>query len=148
MKKSTLTIYASTFLLSLLWTGTSLSVVALLGTVVLAGIVVNNAIVLVDRINRLHRGGMTRREAIVEASSQRLRPILMTTMTTVLGLIPMALSKGEGAEMRVPMAVTVIAGLTSSTVLTLVIIPVVYSIVHGMLDWLSFGKAKDAEVTA
>ena len=96
---------------ALYWLGISASIVVFIGGIMLAGIVVNNAIVLVDCINRLHRAGQTRHEAILSAGRLRLRPILMTTATTVLGLIPMAISTGEGAEMRVPMAVTVIAGL-------------------------------------
>ena len=101
----------------------------MLGFVILSGIVVNNAIVLVDYINTLRRGGMEKLDAIVQAGSVRLRPILMTTLTTVLGLMPMAVGLGEGAEIRTPMALTVIAGLTSSTFLTLVVIPTVYSVV-------------------
>ncbi len=119
---------------ALLWLGIAASVVVFIGGIMLAGIVVNNAIVLIDRIERLRRRGMDKHEAIVTAGEQRLRPILMTTLTTVLGLVPMAISTGEGAEMRVPMAVTVIAGLSSSTLLTLVIIPVVYSLAHGISD--------------
>ena len=107
----------------------SLSIVVFIGFIMLAGIVVNNAIVLVDYINTLRRGGMDRTEAIVRAGSVRLRPILMTTLTTVLGLLPMALGLGDGAEIRTPMALTVIAGLLSSTFLTLVVIPTVYSLV-------------------
>ena len=106
-----------------------LSVVVFIGLIMLAGIVVNNAIVLVDYINTLRRGGMAKTEAIVQAGSVRLRPILMTTLTTVLGLLPMALGMGEGAEIRTPMAITVIAGLTSATFLTLIVIPTVYSVV-------------------
>jgi HAE1 family hydrophobic/amphiphilic exporter-1 len=90
---------------------------------------VNNAIVLVDYINRLRDRGLAKREAIIEAGKVRLRPILMTTTTTVLGLLPMALGLGEGAEIRTPMAITVIAGLISSTFLTLIVIPTVYSII-------------------
>ncbi|MCP4725724.1 MAG: efflux RND transporter permease subunit [bacterium] len=107
----------------------SLSVVVFIGLIMLAGIVVNNAIVLVDYINQLRERGMEKVEAIVLAGKVRLRPILMTTATTVLGLLPMALGLGEGAEIRTPMAITVIAGLISSTVLTLIVIPTVYSIV-------------------
>ncbi len=105
-----------------------LSVVVFIGMIMLAGIVVNNAIVLVDYINHLRRAGMEKLEAIVQAGSVRLRPILMTTATTVLGLLPMALGLGEGAEIRTPMAITVIAGLISSTVLTLIVIPTVYAV--------------------
>jgi len=106
-----------------------LSIVVFLGIIMLAGIVVNNAIVLVDYINQLRERGMDKKEAIIEAGKIRLRPILMTTLTTVLGLLPMALGLGDGAEIRTPMAITVIIGLTTSTLLTLVVIPTVYSIV-------------------
>ena len=107
----------------------SLSVVVFIGLIMLAGIVVNNAIVLIDYINTLRRTGMEKTEAIIQAGAVRLRPIAMTTATTVLGLLPMALGLGEGAEIRTPMALTVIAGLVSSTFLTLVVIPTVYSLV-------------------
>ncbi len=106
-----------------------LSIVVFLGLIMLAGIVVNNAIVLVDYINQLRDSGMDKMAAIVEGGKARLRPILMTTATTVLGLLPMALGLGDGAEIRTPMAITVIVGLLSSTLLTLVVIPTVYSIV-------------------
>ena len=108
--------------------GVALSVVVFIGLIMLAGIVVNNAIVLVDYINTLRRGGLEKTEAIVRAGRVRLRPIFMTTATTVLALLPMALGLGEGAEIRTPMALTVIVGLTSSTVLTLIVIPTVYSL--------------------
>ena len=107
----------------------ALSVVVFIGLIMLAGIVVNNAIVLIDYINTLRRTGMEKTEAIIQAGAVRLRPIAMTTATTVLGLLPMALGLGEGAEIRTPMALTVIAGLISSTFLTLVVIPTVYSLV-------------------
>lgn len=106
--------------------GMSLSVVVFLGMIMLAGIVVNNAIVLVDYVNTLRARGLRRDEAVVQAGSVRLRPILMTTATTVLGLLPMALGLGDGAEIRAPMAVAVISGLVSSTGLTLVVIPSIY----------------------
>jgi HAE1 family hydrophobic/amphiphilic exporter-1 len=112
--------------ISLAVTRTPVSVVALLGVIVLAGIVVNNAIILLDYANQLRREGLSKREAIVQAGSVRLRPIVMTTLTTVLGLAPMAIGVGEGAEIRTPMAVAVMGGLTLSTLLTLVLIPVVY----------------------
>jgi HAE1 family hydrophobic/amphiphilic exporter-1 len=114
--------------------GISLSVVVFLGMIMLAGIVVNNAIVLVDYINRLKRRGMDRIEAVVTAGSVRLRPILMTTATTVLGLLPMALGLGDGAEIRTPMAIAVISGLIASTALTLVIIPSLYSVADKLRD--------------
>jgi len=103
-----------------------LSIVVFLGMIMLAGIVVNNAIVLVDYINHLRRKGMPKLEAVMEAGKVRLRPIMMTTTTTVLGLLPMALGLGDGAEIRTPMAITVIIGLIVSTMLTLVVIPTVY----------------------
>jgi HAE1 family hydrophobic/amphiphilic exporter-1 len=106
--------------------GMSLSIVVFLGMIMLAGIVVNNAIVLVDYINRLRARGLPRDEAVVRAGTVRLRPILMTTATTVLGLTPMALGLGDGAEIRTPMAIAVISGLLSSTALTLVVIPSIY----------------------
>ena len=109
--------------------GTPVSIVVLIGVIMLAGIVVNNAIVLVDYINQLRTRGFDKMEAIIEAGKIRLRPILMTTLTTVLALLPLALGLGAGAEIRAPMAWTVIAGLLSSTLLTLVVIPTVYALV-------------------
>ena len=114
--------------LALFVTGTTINVVALIGLIMLAGIVVNNAIVLVDLINQLRASGMEKLAAIQEAGRTRLRPILMTTLTTVLGLTPMAIGFGEGAEVRTPMAITVIGGLLVSTLLTLIVVPVVYSL--------------------
>jgi HAE1 family hydrophobic/amphiphilic exporter-1 len=114
--------------LALFITGTTINIVALIGVIMLAGIVVNNAIVLVDLINQLQSQGKDRISAIMEAGSARLRPILMTSLTTALGLIPMAMSIGEGSEVRAPMAITVIGGLLVSTFLTLIVIPVVYSL--------------------
>jgi len=110
-------------------TGIEVSVIALIGVVMLVGIVVNNAIVLIDTVNQLRRGGMAKIEAVIRGGHLRLRPILMTTLTTVLGLLPMALSLGEGAELRAPLAITVSFGLLLSTVLTLVVIPAVYLVV-------------------
>ena len=106
--------------------GVSLSVVVFLGMITLVGIVVNNAIVLVDYTNTLRSRGLPLMEAITTAGQVRLRPILMTTATTVLGLIPMALGLGEGAEIRSPMALTIVFGLTTSTILTLLVIPTIY----------------------
>ncbi len=114
--------------LALFLTGTTVNVIAFVGVIMLAGIVVNNAIVLVDLINQLRSQGMEKMAAIMEAGRVRLRPILMTTLTTALGLLPMAIGFGEGAEVRTPMAITVIGGLLVSTLLTLVVIPVVYSL--------------------
>jgi HAE1 family hydrophobic/amphiphilic exporter-1 len=111
-------------------TGIPISVVVFLGGIVLAGIVVNNAIIMIDQINQLRRDGKAKLLAIVEGAQIRLRPVLMTTITTVLGLLPLTgwIGGGEGLELRAPMAIVVITGLTVSTLLTLVIIPVVYSL--------------------
>jgi HAE1 family hydrophobic/amphiphilic exporter-1 len=114
--------------LALFLTGTTINIVAFIGVIMLAGIVVNNAIVLVDLINQLRAKGKDRSDAIMEAGVARLRPILMTSLTTALGLLPMALGFGEGSEVRTPMAITVIGGLLVSTLLTLLVIPVVYSL--------------------
>ena len=125
----TLPLGAVGVVLALAVTGNTINVVALIGVVMLAGIVVNNAIVLIDAVNRLRREeGLSQREALMEAGRQRLRPILMTSATTIFGLLPMALGLGEGAELRAPLAITVIGGLAVATLLTLVIIPVVYSL--------------------
>lgn len=112
----------------LLFSGYGISVISMIGVVFLVGVVVNNAIVLVDAINHARRIGLEKLEAIVTASKSRLRPILMTTFTTVLGLLPMAIGFGEGAELRAPLAVVVSFGLVVSTALTLLIIPVCYLI--------------------
>ncbi|AKG03745.1 acriflavin resistance protein [Salimicrobium jeotgali] len=108
-------------------TGLPLSMPAFVGIIMLAGIVVNNAIVLVDYINILRRRSYSRYDAILEAGPNRLRPILMTTVTTVLGMVPLALGIGQGAEAQQPLAVTIIFGLTVSSFFTLVLIPVVYT---------------------
>jgi HAE1 family hydrophobic/amphiphilic exporter-1 len=117
-----------------------LSIVVFLGAILLAGIVVNNAIVLVDYVGQLKERGHSTEEALEIAGAVRLRPILMTTLTTVLGLIPMALGLGDGAEIRMPMAITVIAGLSLSTLLTLVVIPTLYAGVDRFASRLG-GKA-------
>ena len=106
-----------------------MSVMVFLGLIVLAGIVVNNSIVLVDYTNRMMRSGLTVRDAVLEAARARLRPILMTSLTTILALLPMALGVGEGIEIRRPMAVTVIFGLSFATLVTLIVIPLLYSLV-------------------
>jgi HAE1 family hydrophobic/amphiphilic exporter-1 len=115
--------------LATLWLfGVNISIVVLIGAILLAGIVVNNAIILIDYTNRLRRSGMSKIEALLKAGGVRLRPILMTTATTVLGLLPLALGLGAGNELRSPMALTVIGGLLTSTALTLLIVPAVYSV--------------------
>jgi hydrophobic/amphiphilic exporter-1 (mainly G- bacteria), HAE1 family len=114
---------------ALIITNTELSVVVFLGLIMLAGIVVNNAIVLIDRINQLRAQGSDKILAIKDAAKSRLRPILMTTLTTTLGMLPLALGISEGTEIRAPMAITVIGGLLASTLLTLIVIPVMYLLV-------------------
>ncbi|MGK7370810.1 MAG: efflux RND transporter permease subunit [Candidatus Halalkalibacterium sp. M3_1C_030] len=112
-----------------LWiTGSTISVVVFIGLILLAGIVVNNAIVLIDLINQFREKGMEKMQAVIEGGKSRLRPILMTTLTTTLGLLPLAIGFGDGAELRAPMAITVIFGLVVSTLLTLVVIPAMYAI--------------------
>ena len=112
--------------LGLLITGFDVSVVSLIGFIMLCGIIVNNGIVLVDYINRLRRDGKERVEAIVEAGKTRMRPILITALTTILGLSVMALGIGTGAEMMQPLAIVCIGGLIYATFMTLYIIPVIY----------------------
>jgi HAE1 family hydrophobic/amphiphilic exporter-1 len=117
---------------ALLLTGTTLNMNSMLGTIVLVGIAVNNAIVLVDYTNLLRRErGMDVRSALIRAGGRRIRPILMTTLTTLLGLVPLALGSGEGSEMQAPLARAVIGGLTVSTLVTLVLVPCVYLLVEG-----------------
>ncbi len=112
-------------------TGKPLSLPAFIGIIMLAGIVVNNAIVLIDYINQLRAGAMQRNDAIIKAGKDRFRPIMMTTLTTVLGLLPMAIGLGEGSNTIAPLAIVVVGGLSLSTVLTLSFIPVVYTIFDG-----------------
>jgi len=109
-------------------TGTTVNVVAYIGLIMLAGIVVNQSIVLIDAVNQLREKGMAKHDAIVEAGRLRLRPIVITKLTTILGLLPMAVGLGEGAEIRKPMAITVIGGVAIASFFTLLVIPVVYSL--------------------
>jgi multidrug efflux pump subunit AcrB len=115
--------------LALLATDTSLNIYSCLGAIVLIGIVVNNAIVLVDYTNLLRRQqGLHATEALVQAGKRRLRPILMTTLTTLLGLVPLAVGFGEGSEMQVPLARAIVGGLSTSTLVTLLLVPAVYQL--------------------
>jgi HAE1 family hydrophobic/amphiphilic exporter-1 len=107
-------------------TGQTINLMSLTGSVVLVGIVVNDAIVKVDFINQRRAAGAARLEAILDAGRDRLRPILMTTITTVFGLLPLALGFGQGAELRAPMAVAIVGGLSLATILTLFVVPVFY----------------------
>ena len=99
---------------------------ALIGIIMLVGIAVNDSIILVDAINQLKRSGMVVKEAVIEAGQRRIRPIVMTSLTTILALLPLTFGFGEGAALRAPMALAVIGGLFTSTILTLVVIPCVY----------------------
>jgi len=125
----------------LLVTGSTITVMVLIGVILLSGIVVNNAIVLIDSVNRLRGAGLSKYEAVVRAGHLRIRPILMTTITTIVGLIPMAIGWGEGAELRAPLAITVGWGLFFGTLLTLVVIPAVYMVIPSKV-------AVEAEETA
>jgi HAE1 family hydrophobic/amphiphilic exporter-1 len=109
-----------------------------IGLILLAGIAVNNAIVMIDYTNQLRRGGMEKREAIVNGAATRLRPVLLTALTTILGTLPMALSRTSGAEMRNPLAITLLGGLATTTFLTLFVIPIMYS----LFERVSFKKQK------
>jgi HAE1 family hydrophobic/amphiphilic exporter-1 len=113
------------------WLHTPLNIMAIIGVIMLVGIAVNDAIILVDRINQLKREGLSREDAIAEAGQQRIRPILMTSLTTILALLPLTFGFGESASLRAPMAWAVIGGLVTSTLLTLVVIPCVYAV----MDW-------------
>ena len=113
-------------------TGTTINIMGVIGIIMLSGIAVNSSIILVDRINQLKESGMVLTEAIVEAAQQRIRPILMTSITTILSLLPMAIAFGDGASLRAPMAIAVIGGLVTSTILSLVVIPCVYYLFEQM----------------
>jgi HAE1 family hydrophobic/amphiphilic exporter-1 len=118
-------------LVTLFFTGTTINIQSGIGCIMLGGIVVNNAILLVDQAGRLSEGKMTVHEAVMEAGRRRLRPILMTTLTTIFGLMPLALGIGEGADSQAPLARAVVGGLAGSTLITLVLIPVIYCLFHG-----------------
>ncbi|MGD8666092.1 MAG: efflux RND transporter permease subunit [Desulfobacterales bacterium] len=120
-------------LVTLFITATTLNVQSYIGCIMLGGIVVNNAILLVDQTGRLVRSGIRAGDALIEAGRRRLRPILMTTLTTILGLLPLALGLGEGSDAQAPLARAVVGGLAASTLITLVLIPVVYSLFHSDL---------------
>lgn len=114
--------------LALLLSGRPISVVVFIGLILLVGLVTKNAIILIDKVNQLREAGVAKREALVEGARSRLRPIIMTTLCTLFGFLPLAVAMGEGAEVRAPMAITVIGGLLVSTLLTLLVIPVVYDL--------------------
>ena len=112
----------------LLFTGTSISIISLVGVIMLTGIVVNNSIILVDYINLLRARGLPLDEAVITGGKTRLRPVLMTSLTTILAMMPMAFGLGDGAEMSYPIARALIGGPVASTILTLLVIPAIYTI--------------------
>ncbi len=128
--------------LALLVFGSSLSVMSMIGIIMLMGLVTKNGILLVDYTNVLRERGMSRFDALVKAGPTRLRPILMTTFAMIFGMVPVALALGEGAEFRAPMGQAVIGGLITSTLLTLFIVPVVYSILDDVSNYFSKSKKK------
>ncbi len=123
--------------------GKTMNMMAYIGIIMLGGIAVNNAIILIDRINQLRENGIKKREAIIMAGTQRIRPILMTSLTTILALLPLTIGIGESASLRSPMALAVIGGLVSSTLLTLIVIPCVYWVFDNLSNQLS-GKKETA----
>jgi len=137
---------------ALLLTRSPVSVVVFIGLILLVGLVVKNAIILIDKVNQLREAGLPKRQALVEGARSRLRPIMMTTLTAVFGFLPLALAFGDGAEVRSPMAITVIGGLSVSTLLTLVVIPVVYDLLDRTPDavYVERGRRarRDAEAVA
>ncbi|KAB7771112.1 efflux RND transporter permease subunit [Xanthomonas maliensis] len=120
--------------LALLLTGKPVSVVVFIGLILLVGLVTKNAIILIDKVNQLREEGVAKQAALIEGARSRLRPIIMTTLCTLFGFLPLAVAMGEGAEVRAPMAITVIGGLLVSTLLTLLVIPVVYDLLDRRAD--------------
>src|SRR5262249_46438706 len=118
--------------LALLVTHDTLNIMSMIGLIMLMGLVTKNAILLVDFTNQARAEGLSRNEALIRAGSTRLRPIVMTTLAMIFGMLPLAFAIGAGAEMRAPMARAVIGGLITSTLLTLVVVPVVYTYLDGM----------------
>ena len=114
----------------------SISIMSLIGLIMLMGLVTKNAILLIDYAKILRAGGMSRREAIITAGRTRLRPIMMTTLAMIFGMLPLSLGLGAGAEMRAPMARAVVGGLITSTLLTLLVVPVMYSILDDFGAWM------------
>jgi HAE1 family hydrophobic/amphiphilic exporter-1 len=133
-----------------LWiTGAGLNTVSLIGIVVLVGIVDNDAVVKVDFINQMRRSGLSVRDSIREAGHHRLRPIVINTITALVGVLPMALGIGPGASLQAPLAIAILGGLTTSTALTLIVIPVVYDLLdeggQKLRALFGFAKARDVQ---
>jgi len=134
--------------LALLLTGNSISVVVFIGLILMVGLVTKNAIILIDKVNQLREAGVAKVEALVEGARSRLRPIVMTTLCTLFGFLPLALATGDGAEVRAPMAITVIGGLLVSTLLTLFVIPVVYNVLDRRGDAYYLERGRRARAKA
>jgi multidrug efflux pump subunit AcrB len=139
--------------LALLATGDTLNIMSMIGLIMLMGLVTKNAILLVDFANQTRREGVARDEALIKAGSTRLRPIVMTTLAMIFGMLPLALAIGAGAEMRAPMARAVIGGLITSTLLTLVVVPVVYTYLDDLKPetvraWFRRRRTRKADVAA
>ena len=134
-------------ILSFFILGMPLNMMAFIGMIMLAGIAVNNSIILVDSINRNKLKGMAVREAILDAAQRRFRPIVMTSLTTILALLPLTFGFGESAALRAPMAIAVIGGLVTSTLLTLVIIPCYYESIENIVSWIRGFKAVKMEAS-
>lgn len=128
--------------LTFFFLGKTLNMMAYIGIIMLGGIAVNNAILLIDRINQLRENGVKKKDAIVIAGTQRIRPILMTSLTTILALLPLTIGIGDSASLRAPMALAVIGGLVSSTLLTLIVIPCVYWVFDNFSNWIT-GKNRE-----
>jgi hydrophobic/amphiphilic exporter-1 (mainly G- bacteria), HAE1 family len=120
------------------------SMMAYIGIIMLAGIAVSNAILLLDAINKCRLNGMNRHDAILEAGLQRIRPILMTSLTTVLGLVPMTLGFGQSVSLRAPMALAVIGGMVTSTILTLIVIPCFYDVIDRVTSGKKYSNAQNS----
>jgi HAE1 family hydrophobic/amphiphilic exporter-1 len=125
--------------------GNPLNIMAYIGIIMLVGIAVNDSIILVDAINQLKRAGQNTFEAIIGAGKQRVRPIIMTSLTTILALLPLTIGIGESASLRSPMALAVIGGLITSTILTLIVIPCVYAVFDQFIEWIT-GKNNSDQI--
>ncbi len=133
-------------ILTFLLFGKSLNMMAYIGIIMLCGIAVSNAIILIDRINQLREEGLDKKDSIVTAGSQRIRPILMTSLTTIFALVPLTIGIGESASLRSPMALAVVGGLVSSTLLTLLVIPCVYWVFDSFKDWITGANKRTADL--
>jgi HAE1 family hydrophobic/amphiphilic exporter-1 len=123
-------------MVALVITGQTLNIMSMIGVILLMGIVAKNAILLIDFAKWSEESGVDRREALIQAGRVRLRPILMTTLALIAGMIPVALGQGEGGDFRAPMGIAIIGGVITSTLLTLLVIPTIYETLADARDWL------------